>query len=463
MKTIIQDFKASLSKIDPQFTSLFNSAATENEINEAEQHIAVQLPGNLRELYLSCNGQSQGAGIFCNWSFLPLEELRSEWQNWNDIEEFYKVSFSIDACSIPRGHIKELYTSPKWIPFATDFCGNNLGYDTDPGPEGTFGQIIVFGRDYDTKYVLAASLEKFVEIIINKLDLKQYESEDGYLYVNHLEDEKKELSPRSFRDSLSFYLWKMRLGPIWNRALGNYWDDISSKEDIKNIDYLLLLKKGLRNLTPLRNFTELRDLVLSANPITSIKELEDCKYLKKLTIAKTKVKDLQGIEELKELATLSLHDTPIANLRHLSKSVSLKSLNISSTKIDSIEEILALTNLIKLNISKTKVSDVSGLSNFQFLHELDISSTRISSIRFIEEIPNLSSIDISGLSIEDFTPLNKTQKIQEIRCNFEQFIQFKETLSYKPNIAMVGKMTDDQKKVWMDFLHSEEDSGTQTH
>lgn len=40
------------------------------------------------------------------------------------------------------GHLREVYWSPGWIPFAEDGCGNLICVDLDPGPAGTAGQII---------------------------------------------------------------------------------------------------------------------------------------------------------------------------------------------------------------------------------------------------------------------------------------------------------------------------------
>ena len=62
-----------------------------------------------------------------------------------------------------QGCVKAQYANPKWIAFATDGCGNNIGIDYDPGPSGTFGQIINFGSDQQEKYVLAESFGKFME------------------------------------------------------------------------------------------------------------------------------------------------------------------------------------------------------------------------------------------------------------------------------------------------------------
>ena len=53
-----------------------------------------------------------------------------------------------DNClSLPAGHIRETYSNAGWIAIARDGGGHALGVDLDPGPMGTVGQVITFGRD----------------------------------------------------------------------------------------------------------------------------------------------------------------------------------------------------------------------------------------------------------------------------------------------------------------------------
>ena len=63
-----------------------------------------------------------------------------------------------------------MYASPGWIPFASDSGGNCLGIDLDPGPTGTRGQVINFGRDEDEKFVLAPSMNEFLEWFADQLE-----------------------------------------------------------------------------------------------------------------------------------------------------------------------------------------------------------------------------------------------------------------------------------------------------
>lgn len=102
--------------------------------------------------------------------------------------------------SQPSGAIQRVYVHPAWIPLARDWGGNNLAVDLAPGPAGRWGQIILFGRDYDCKYVVARSWSAFLATLAddlnsgkwfvdeetNELKLREFKSqkvEPGYLNI----------------------------------------------------------------------------------------------------------------------------------------------------------------------------------------------------------------------------------------------------------------------------------------
>jgi cell wall assembly regulator SMI1 len=87
--------------------------------------------------------------------------------------------------SEPEGAIQPLYANPLWIPFTHDLGGNHIGLDLDPGPRGTPGQVIVFGRDEDRKKLVASSFAAFVEGVIRELEDGNYVLKDGRLRFAH--------------------------------------------------------------------------------------------------------------------------------------------------------------------------------------------------------------------------------------------------------------------------------------
>lgn len=76
--------------------------------------------------------------------------------------------------SCPPGAIHPVYSHPGWIPLVTDNSGNHVGVDLSPAKKGTWGQVILFGRDFDTKFVLAPNWGDFLLIFAKDLENGNY-------------------------------------------------------------------------------------------------------------------------------------------------------------------------------------------------------------------------------------------------------------------------------------------------
>lgn len=79
--------------------------------------------------------------------------------------------------SIPPGVIHPIFAHPLWIPLITDEVGNCIGVDLAPPVtgEGTWGQIILFGREFDTKFLIADNFGDFLLIFANDLEIGNWE------------------------------------------------------------------------------------------------------------------------------------------------------------------------------------------------------------------------------------------------------------------------------------------------
>ena len=173
---------------------------TQNDINELEHELDCTLPLEVRESLMIHDGQERGGrptGVIFSSMLLDCEEIVQEWKNWRTVNDEYFSRPStaqhvepspkaLDGApssssnpggpseisrtnshwredllnrqdSQPSGAIQKTYSHPSWIPLARDWGGNCLAADLAPGPAGKWGQIILFGRDYDCKYVVARS------------------------------------------------------------------------------------------------------------------------------------------------------------------------------------------------------------------------------------------------------------------------------------------------------------------
>ncbi|KAL1617577.1 Cell wall assembly regulator [Neofusicoccum ribis] len=191
--------------LEDRFVELWDNmceGATHNDVNELEHILDVTLPVEVRESLQIHDGQERGGlptGLFFGCMILDCEEIVQEYTNWRRVnEEFLAAQPSYQPPQVPikavagpsssptptdaqkaanpmwrqdllsrqdsqpPNAIQKAYAHPAWIPLARDWGGNCLAVDLAPGPAGKWGQVIIFGRDYDTKYVVARSWAAFL-------------------------------------------------------------------------------------------------------------------------------------------------------------------------------------------------------------------------------------------------------------------------------------------------------------
>lgn len=184
---------------------------TQNDINELEHELDCSLPQDVRDSLCIHDGQERGGrptGIIFGCMLLDCEEIVQEWKNWRVVNEEYlsgqpqaqshypvkgvnAASSSSSSTSNqsqngtskmwrqelldrqdsqPPKAIQKAYAHPSWIPLARDWGGNNIAVDLAPGPMGKWGQVILFGRDYDCKYVISRSWGVFLSVVADDME-----------------------------------------------------------------------------------------------------------------------------------------------------------------------------------------------------------------------------------------------------------------------------------------------------
>ena len=192
----------------PELKDQLCEGATLNDINELEFDLDCSLPIDLRESITIHDGQERGGtptGIVFGAMLLDCEEILDEWRNWRTVHQEYMSGDSKAKATIlsrqessPDGAVQKAYAHPGWIPLARDWGGNNIAVDLAPGPTGKWGQIILCGRDYDCKYVVARSWAAFLAQLADDM-------ESPYWYVDEDTQELKLKDPRAPRREPSYF------------------------------------------------------------------------------------------------------------------------------------------------------------------------------------------------------------------------------------------------------------------
>lgn len=156
----------------PELAASLRSGTSTQQLDEAEALLGRKLPTELRELYLLADGQTDdGPGLFFGLPFIPLDRLTSERKSWDEVADQGRDDgiSSEFLSSDPAGAIQLRYAHRGWLPVSHDWGGNHIGVDIEPGPSGTLGQVINFGRDEDAMYVMANSLSAFLGWLADSL------------------------------------------------------------------------------------------------------------------------------------------------------------------------------------------------------------------------------------------------------------------------------------------------------
>jgi cell wall assembly regulator SMI1 len=143
-----------------------NWPALDSALDELEMTIGFSLPPAVRDSYLCYDGQeleskeSCSDGIFFGLPLLSIEQITQEWRFWRNVDEDPSSGANDEVrgwmTSCPAGWVRSEYSCRGWLPLITDHVGNYIGVDLSPAPSGggAPGQVILFGRDFDTKVVL---------------------------------------------------------------------------------------------------------------------------------------------------------------------------------------------------------------------------------------------------------------------------------------------------------------------
>lgn len=219
----------------PELYDQIGEGATVNDVNELEHQLDCSLPQDVRESLMIHDGQERGGhptGIIFGSMLLDCEEIVQEYQNWRIVNQEFLAEAQVshqtavpgkafgggssEASSsrqrapsqssnpdewrqnllqkqdcVPPNAVRKAYAHPAWIPLVRDWGGNNIAVDLAPGPKGRWGQVILFGRDYDTKYVVARSWSAFLASVADDLN-------SGKWFVD---EETNELKLREFKET----------------------------------------------------------------------------------------------------------------------------------------------------------------------------------------------------------------------------------------------------------------------
>lgn len=199
-----------------------------------EKIIGYELPEFFKQFYMENNDE-----IIDKYGILKLDEILNEINMENDSEIDEELE------SEPENAIQKRAYSTKRLPFITDFSGNYVGMDFEPGENGIIGQVINYGRDEYEMVVFANTFEDFIKGIM-QLNYSKDVYVTDFLNDNNikfLKDIPKEKIPKKFKNTV------VKSITLEEEQINEFKKEINFNEDILNkiIDIINNLKVSIRN------------------------------------------------------------------------------------------------------------------------------------------------------------------------------------------------------------------------
>ena len=218
--------------------------------------------------------------------------------------------------------------------------------------------------------------------------------------------------------------WWVDLSPEWQGIIreNTKLQEFPDKMDLDAIGFIYKLDLSNRNITsvkPLARFTQLKKLVLTGNPISSLEGVENCSNLAELYINETGIKDLKSLEKLNSLQILHCEKLGLESLEGVSKLVNLIELDCSENLLKDIEPLKNMNLLEVLDISlNQEIESVEALRNKPNLKELSMRKMKVTDLSPISGSLNMTKLDFFSNEIGTLAPISRMKKLAELDCSF---------------------------------------------
>ena len=196
---------------------------------------------------------------------------------------------------------------------------------------------------------------------------------------------------------------------------------------VNEITELHCNNRGIRDLTGLEYFTNLKTLGLVNNGIQNISILAKLPQLTKVNLGKNAIYDLRPLTALKELSQLNLHQNQISDVTPLTELNLLVSLNLADNKIEKPQYFGEDFQVKELDVSGNPIIDLSPIGLIVGLEKLNVSRTEVKRVFSLFDLLrknreryrrgiSLDTLDISHNDIpcKDVETLNRFRTLKVI-------------------------------------------------
>jgi len=182
-------------------------------------------------------------------------------------------------------------------------------------------------------------------------------------------------------------------------------NSITPLDELTSLRQLNLWYTSVSDLGPLRKLKDLKDLIITGNPVKDLEPLAGMSALEYFRLDRTLVSDLRPLRQLKALEHLDLGQTRIVDLESLADMVELKALRFDGTPVSDLNPIRSLKSLEQLSMNGTGVVDLEPLTGMVALKYLHIERTPVSDLNPIRSLKSLEQLSMTRTGVVDLEPL----------------------------------------------------------
>jgi hypothetical protein len=275
----------------------------------------------------------------------------------------------------------------------------------------------------------------------NEEELYDYNKVEGFL-IKHFNSDAISCEETRKRLSLLESLEIATLPPnkiAMNRTKRSTWTikgitDISPLAEFTNLKYLHLGQNSIRSLEPLKGMVKLEVLKAGKNDIEDVSPISELSKLKVLELFENMIEDISPLKDLIELEYLSVfgnflgrdlkHSRMSLKNRTQQEKVNLETFNnfsnlnflaASGNGFSTMSYFRESEKLRYLNMSNNKIQDLDNLKGMLNLKYLVLKKNRITNIEPLRDLNKLISLKLSGEHnlIKCWAPLGPLNKLNK--------------------------------------------------
>ena len=188
---VFESLQKTLGEVAPETLVGLRQVQTDGHLKELEEFLGVTLPDELLEIYRKYDGQEFDSTPFFHrgYEFMSTDRVKEAWSMLQKVnEDFNGRDKELVTDSLV---VRDIWWSPKWIPFAENIAGDFYCIDLSPGKAGKHGQIIEFIHDDTIRNHLGYSLKDFLgeyEIGLKERKYIYYKEWTAVVPVDELEE-----------------------------------------------------------------------------------------------------------------------------------------------------------------------------------------------------------------------------------------------------------------------------------